>query len=37
MNIFSYVGNPEDPYERMEMVGLVLIERIEPIESSIPA
>ena len=36
-NIYSYVGQPEDPYERMEMVGLVLIERIEPIESAISA
>jgi hypothetical protein len=37
MNIYSYAGDPEGPYERMEMVGLVLIERIEPIENSIPA
>lgn len=36
-NIYSYVRKPEDPYERMEMVGLVSIERIEPFESSIPA
>ena len=36
-NIYSYVGQPEDRYERMEMVGLVLIERIEPIESAISA
>jgi len=33
VNIYSYVGEPEDPYERMEMVGLLLIERIEPIEA----
>ncbi len=37
VNIYSYAGKPEDPYERVEMVGLVLIERIEPIESPIPA
>jgi hypothetical protein len=37
VNIFSYSGAPEDPHERMEMMGLLLIERIEPIESSIPA
>ncbi|MGO9468566.1 MAG: hypothetical protein ACLQVF_30925 [Isosphaeraceae bacterium] len=33
VNIYSYTGEPEDPYERMEMVGLLLIERIEPIEA----
>src|SRR5208283_3130214 len=27
VNIYSYVGKPEDPYEQMEMVGLLLIER----------
>jgi hypothetical protein len=37
VHIYSYVGNPEGPHARMEMIGLVLIERIEPIESSIPA
>jgi hypothetical protein len=37
VNIYSFVGAPEDPYERMEMVSLVLIERIEPIETAIPA
>lgn len=33
VNVYSYAGEPEDPYERMEMVGLLLIERIEPIET----
>ncbi|MGO9919847.1 MAG: hypothetical protein ACLQIB_34785 [Isosphaeraceae bacterium] len=33
VNIYSYAGEPEDPYERMETVGLLLIERIEPIEA----
>ncbi len=37
VNIYSFVGAPEDPYERMEMISLVLIERIEPIETAIPA
>jgi len=32
VNVYSYVGEPEDPYEHMEMISLVLIERIEPIE-----
>ncbi len=31
--VFSYAGNPDEPFERMEMVGLVLIERIEPMEA----
>jgi len=31
--VFSFVGDPEEPFERMEMVGLVLVERIEPIET----
>jgi hypothetical protein len=33
INRYRYAGEPEDPYERMEMVGLLLIERIEPIEA----
>ena len=33
MHIFSFTGEPEDPFEKMEMVGLVLVERIEPIEA----
>ncbi len=35
INVFWYAGDPQDPYERMEMVSLLLIERIEPLE--IPA
>lgn len=34
VNIFSFAGEPADPYERMEMVSLLLIERIEPIETA---
>ena len=33
VNIYSFAGKPEDPYERVEMASLVLIERIEPIET----
>lgn len=33
MIVFSFAGEPTDPYERSEMVGLLLIERIEPIEA----
>ncbi len=32
VNVYSFVGEPEDPFERMEMVSVLLIERIEPIE-----
>lgn len=34
VNVFSFTGEPADPYERMEMVSLLLIERIEPVESA---
>ena len=33
MIFFSVRGGPDDPYDRAEMVSLVLIERIEPIET----
>jgi hypothetical protein len=33
MLVFSFAGEPQDPIEKMEMVGLVLVERIEPIEA----
>ena len=33
VNIFSYSGEPSDPFERMEMVGLLLIESIQPLET----
>jgi hypothetical protein len=33
VNKYSDVGEPEDPYEHMEVVGLLLIERIEPIDA----
>ncbi len=33
MLVFSFAGEPPDVIEKMEMVGLVLIERIEPIEA----
>jgi hypothetical protein len=37
VNIFTYAGEPSDPYEKVEMVGLLLIESIEPISSTISA
>jgi len=42
VNIFSYRvfqgnGEPVEPHEHMEMVGLILIERIEPIEAPVQA
>jgi hypothetical protein len=35
MTIFSFAGDITDPYERIEMVSLVMIERLEP--SNAPA
>ena len=35
INVYSFAGEPADPYETMEMVSLLLIERIEPIASPI--
>jgi hypothetical protein len=35
VNVYSFAGEPSDPYERMEMVSLLLIERIEPLETSV--
>ena len=37
INVYSFVGEPTDPYERLEMVSLVLIETVEPIEAARPA
>jgi hypothetical protein len=33
MNVFSFAGEPSDPYERMEMVSLLLVERVEPLKT----
>lgn len=33
MIIFSYLGEPMDPFEKAEMIGLLLIESIEPIDT----
>ncbi len=33
VNVFTFAGEPADPYERMEMVGLLLIGRLAPIEA----
>ena len=33
VNIYTFAGDPTDPYERMEMVSLVLIESVEPSTS----
>jgi len=35
--VFQGNGEPVEPYEHMEMVGLLLIERIEPIEAAVRA
>ena len=34
VNVYTFAGEPTDPYERMEMVSLILVESIEPIEAS---
>ena len=33
VNIYTFGGEPADPFERMEMVSLVLIESVEPLEA----
>jgi hypothetical protein len=33
IHIFTFAGEPTDPYERVEMVSLLLIESIEPMET----
>ncbi len=33
VNIYTFAGEPADPYEHMEMVSLVLIESIEALEA----
>jgi hypothetical protein len=35
--VFTFAGEPADPFERMEMVSLVLIESIEALETARPA
>ena len=37
VNIYSFPDEPTEPYERMEMVALLLIEAVEPLEASRPA
>jgi hypothetical protein len=37
MHVFSFAGPPADPYERVEMVSLLLIEAIEPLEARMTA
>jgi hypothetical protein len=32
-HVYTYASAPEDPYEKVEMISLVLIESIEPIEA----
>ena len=33
VNIYTFAGEPADPYERMEILSLLLIESIEPLEA----
>lgn len=34
LNVYTFTGESSDPFERMEMVSLVLIESVESIEAS---
>ncbi len=36
VNIYTFAGSPAEPYEHMDMVGLLLIETIEPLEAPRP-
>lgn len=33
LSIFTVIGEPTEPYDRAEMIGLILIESIAPIEA----
>jgi hypothetical protein len=33
VNIYTFDGDPRDPFERVEMVSIILIETIEPVEA----
>jgi hypothetical protein len=35
MHVYSFTGEPSDPYERVEMVSLLLVERIEPLATAV--
>lgn len=35
--LFTFTGEPTDPSERVEMIGLLLIESVEPIPASAAA
>jgi hypothetical protein len=37
VNVFSFIGQAADIYERMEMISPLLIESVEPIEAAHPA
>jgi hypothetical protein len=37
VNVYTFAGEPIDPFERMEMASLVLMESIEPIGAPHPA
>lgn len=36
-NVYSFAGQPADPYEKMEMISLLLIASVEPLEAGHPA
>lgn len=34
MHVYTFAGEPTDPYERVEMVSLLLLESVEPLEAT---
>jgi hypothetical protein len=34
VNVYTFAGEPADPFERLEMLSLILIESLEPLEAS---
>ena len=34
VNIYSFSSGPAEPFDRMEMISLVLIESVEPVNSA---
>ena len=34
LHVYTFIGEPTDPYERVDMISLVLIESVEAIEAA---
>ena len=35
INVYSFAGEPTDPFECMEMISLFLLQRIEPVDAPV--